>query len=131
MPLDIGYHVGQFSHQHRDIKHYSTLGPKTSHTRWNHGGQQLSELKYKGLNLNGETASKQLTASIYDTQVKDFLLGIQNKVTVTQTKRYTYLNTLKKKWTTTELHMSNSIMKNRKLMSYQNLQTIPYGFPRK
>ena len=67
-----------------------------SHTRWSNGGQYLSELKYKGLNLNGETASKQLTASIYDTQVKDFLLGIQNKVTVTQTKRYTYLNTLKK-----------------------------------
>ena len=64
MPLDIGYHIGQFSHQHTDIKHYSTLGPKTSHTRWSNGGQYLSELKYKGLNLNGETASKQFTDSI-------------------------------------------------------------------
>ena len=131
MPLDVGFHIGQFTQQYSNITHYSTLGPKTSNTKWMTNGYENHLLKYKGLNLNGMIPSQQLCSSIYDSQVKKIIAGIKNKVRVTQTKRYTYLNTLTRKWTTTELYMSNDIMRNRKLFTHNNLQTIPYGFPRK
>ena len=72
-----------------------------------------------------------MTSTIYDEQVKDLLKGISRKVKVTQTKKYTYLNTLTKKMSINEMYMSNDIMRNRKMVPHDNVQTTPYGFPRR
>ena len=132
LPIHIGDQIGDFKEEYSDIFSYSSLGAKTSCVQYKDKHNEIkSSVKVKGLNLQGTAASAAVSPEVYASQVLDLINGIQSRIQVPQTRKYTKFSTCISKMTTKEFIFSNFILKNRKLLRFKNgsVHCLPYGYP--